>query len=71
MAKTEELLSPTFSANMVRTLQMPLALDLVAAYALMRDEALALVGRADREGWTPEQFIAALQGMLATDGAIG
>ena len=67
MSADDELRSPTLSADAVAALTRPLALDLTAAYALMRDEALALVDRAKREGWTPDHFMLAVQAMLATD----
>jgi hypothetical protein len=61
----DELMSPTLSTDAIDMLTRPLALDLTAAYALMRDDALLLVGRAIREVWTPDRLLSEIGGMIA------
>ena len=59
----DELTSPTLSADVVDMLTRPLALDLTAAYAVMRDDCMELVNRAVREGRTADDLIDTIYGL--------
>jgi hypothetical protein len=61
---TGELRSPDLSIGEVKALQTPLALDLVSIYTVIRDDCMALVNIATREGWRPEDLVKKLPGLL-------
>jgi hypothetical protein len=60
----EELTSPRLSPGELAALMRPLELDLMAAYALMRDELIAELHAAARRGDTDEDFLRRVQDMI-------
>lgn len=44
----------------------PFALDLIALFQLMQEDALVLVRKARRENWTPERLIREITNLLET-----
>jgi hypothetical protein len=63
----DELIFPNLSIKEVQAMQQPLAMDLTAAYAVMRDDAMDMVERAEKEGWTPDDLVAHLTTLFGTE----
>lgn len=40
------------------------ALDMIALFANMRDDVMDLISRSEREGWTPDQLINEIVGLV-------